>query len=376
MKILLPVLLAIIVFSCKDQKENNSDSSHSNFLELKYANGFSALYEDGHVWLTVNRPFQNAEHALKYVLVKKGNNIPKHDIDTQVIFIPIERIVCTSTTHIPLLDYINESESLVGFPTTDYISSLKTRELVDAGKVLDLGKDHSLNIERLLVSDPDLVMTYSVNSDIGYLNKIKESGISVVVNSEYLESHPLGRAEWIKFAALFYEKEKIADSVFREIEKEYLKIQSLVSETSKKPTVLSGVLYGDSWFLPAGQNYAARLFSDAGLTYLWEEEIGTGFIPLSFESVFSKAANADLWIGVASFSSLAEIQKADKRYVWFDAYKHQHVFSYNARIGARGGNEYLELGYLRPDLILKDLVKISHPELVPEHDLFFFKQLE
>jgi iron complex transport system substrate-binding protein len=372
----LTTILVLSLSSCVDPKKISEESDEANQLKLKYAEGFSAISEKDHIWLTVNKPYQNAQQTLNYLLVKKGAEIPLHSEDTQVIFIPINRIVCTSTTHIPLLDYLNESESLVGFPTTDYISSQKTRSLIDLDKVIDLGADHSLNLELLLSVSPELVMTYSINSDLGHLRKIKESGIPVVINAEYLEKHPLGRAEWIKFMSLFYGKEELADSVFNEIESAYLETQHRVVNIQDMPTVMSGVLYGDSWFLPGGDNYAARLFQDAGLKYLWDNEGSSGFVPLSFESVYSTAADADYWIGVASFSSLSELGDADKRYKWFSAYKNGQLYNYDARIGAKGGNEYLELGYLRPDLILKDLVKITRPELMPTHELFFFRQLE
>jgi iron complex transport system substrate-binding protein len=308
-------------------------------------------------------------------LVPKGEVPPARDEATQVITVPIENIVCTSTTHIPLLDYINETEKLIGFPTTDYISSEKMRKRIDQGKVKDLGIDKGMNIEMLYTLKPSLVMVYTMTKDLGQLKKIQELGIPVVINAEYLEKHPLGRAEWIKFMALFFGKEREADSVFAEIEKEYLTTQRLVSEVKTKPTVLSGIVYGDAWFMPGGQNYAAKLLKDAGCEYLWASDSTSGFLQLSFESVYATAKEAELWIGVGSFTKLADIKATEERYALFKPFKEQQVYSYDAREGAKGGSEFLELGYLRPDLILKDLVKIAHPELMPSYDLFFHKKL-
>jgi iron complex transport system substrate-binding protein len=196
------------------------------------------------------------------------------------------------------------------------------------------------------------------------------------LNAEYLEKHPLGRAEWIKFMALFFNKEKAADSIFAIIEKEYLDIQARAKTVDSKPSVLSGIVYGDTWFLPGGQNYAAVLLNDAGCNYLWKETSSNGFLELSFESVYEKAHDADLWIGVGSFSSLKEIEAADHRYTRFRPFKQKKVYTSNLKKGLKGGSEFLELGYLRPDIILKDLVKIAHPDLLPEHDLYFHKKLE
>ncbi len=361
------------LLSCSSKKDSATKSESISLT--KYAQGFKVTIVGNSKLVEVKQPYQNATSGYQYLLVPKGEVPPTHDETTQVITVPVENIVCTSTTHIPLLDYINETEKLIGFPTTDYISSEKMRKRIDQGKVKDLGIDKGMNIEMLYTLKPSLVMGYTMTKDLGQLKKIQELGIPVVINAEYLEKHPLGRAEWIKFMALFFGKEKEADSVFAEIEKEYLSTQQLVNEVKTKPTVLSGIVYGDAWFMPGGQNYAAKLLKDAGCEYLWASDSTSGFLQLSVESVYARAKEADLWIGVGSFKKLEEIKATEERYALFKPFKEQQVYSYDARKGAKGGSEFLELGYLRPDLILKDLVKIAHPELMPSYDLFFHKKL-
>lgn len=370
----LCLTILILNQSCINKKE--TEDTESITTELKYAVGFSVRNEGNVKHIIVTQPYPDATEGFHYLLVPKGEPTPPHDDKTQVIHIPIQKLVCTSTTHIPLLDYLDATDALIGFPTTDYVSSEKTRLRIDNGLVTDLGIDKGMNIELLFSIKPELVMSYTMTSDLGQSRKIKELGIPVVINAEYLEKHPLGRAEWIKFMALFLGKEKEADSVFSMIEKEYLTTQKLVKNVSKKPTVLSGIVYGDAWFMPAGKNYAARLLEDASTNYLWSDTESNGFLELSFESVYEKAKAADLWIGVGSFNSLEEIRAAESRYSLFKPFRDKQVYTYNARKGAKGGSEFLELGYLRPDLILKDLVKIAHPELLPDHTLFFHKQLE
>ncbi len=369
----LLIVAFLIVVACAPKKPSTNDKAET---ELKYATGFSVVMEGNIKRITVNYPYPGATEGYQYLLVPAGEPMPEHDDKTQVIRTPLQTIVCTSTTHIPLLDYLDETDALIGFPTTDYISSETMRKRIDAGRVTDLGIDKGMNLELLFSLKPELVMSYTMSSDLGQLKKIKELGIPVVINAEYLERHPLGRAEWIKFIALFFNKEKVADSVFNEIEKEYLAVQNLVSNNSQRPTVLSGIVYGDVWFMPAGKNYAAHLLQDAGTDYLWKDTDSNGFLELSFESVFEKAKEVDLWIGVGSFASLSEIEATESRYTMFKPFRDKQVYTYNARKGTKGGSEFLELGYLRPDLILKDLVKIAHPDLLPDHTLFFHKRLE
>src|SRR5688572_82776 len=378
MKYIFLFFLTFIVIGCaKKKSETNAAHNIASATSLHYASGFTVSYQSDNTKLVeVVYPFQGATSGYKYLLVPKGQTIPDHASDVRVIRIPITSIVCTSTTHIPLLDYLGETEKLVGFPSTDYISSEKARKLIARGKVQELGVDKGLNLERIAMLQPDMVMGYTMSSDYGQFKKVEELHVPVVLNAEYLEKHPLGRAEWIKFMSLFFNKEKEADSVFRVIEKNYLETRALVANVQKTPTVMIGIMYGDAWFLPGGQNYAAKLLADAGLHYLWRDDTSNGFLELSFESVYERARAADFWIGAGTFTTLQEIEYADHRYSGFKPMKQKNVYTYNARVGAKGGSEFLELGYLRPDIILKDLAKIAHPELLRDHTLYFHKRLE
>lgn len=377
MKTPIIFIFCLVLISCGQKKSDvKIVSAEESKTKLTYAEGFKVTYQNNTKLVEVTYPFQGATSGYKYLLVPKGDPVPEHDVDVRVIRIPLNSIVCTSTTHIPLLDYLDESDKLVGFPSMDYISSKKTRAFIDAGKVQELGVDKGLNLERLAMLKPDMVMGYTMSSDYGQFKKIEELGVPAVMNAEYLEKHPLGRAEWIKFMALFFNKEREADSVFQVIEKNYLNVRQQVDTVATKPTVLSGIVYGDTWFLPGGQNYASKLLKDAGCQYLWGDDSSNGYLELSFESVYEKANQGDLWIGVGSFGSLKEIEAADHRYKNFKAFEQKQVYTFDARKGAKGGSEFLELGYLRPDMILKDLVKIAHPELLPDYELFFHKRLE
>jgi iron complex transport system substrate-binding protein len=371
------LLVCIGLVACnKSQSDAPSVDSANAPITLRYAEGFSVRLEGRRKIVEVKHPFQGASTGLRYVLVQRDDTVDMPLDNAVRITVPLNSIVCTSTTHIPLLDYLGETEKLVGFPSPDYISSTRMRQHVDQGNVTDLGIDESLNIEKLAVVKPELVMGYMLSSDYSTFRNIEAMDIPVVINAEYLESHPLGRAEWIKFMALFFNKEREADSIFNMIEQSYLTAKAAVDQTSERPTVVSGIVYGDAWFLPGGNNYGAKLLKDAACQYLWADNSSTGFLQLSFEAVYAKAHDADLWIGVADLSSLHALSAADIRYERFDAFKSGSVYTYDAKKGAKGGNEYLELGYLRPDLILKDLIVIGHPGVLKDHALYFHRQLK
>lgn len=375
---ILFIVPVLFLLCCKEKSEEHKsvDQNVSRQTGLKYASGFKVSKIGNSKLLEVTYPFQGATSGFRYLLVPRGDSVPPHNEDTKIIYTPLDNIVCTSTTHIPLLDYIGETDKLIGFPTTDYISSEKMRERINAGQVTDLGVDKGINLERLAVLKPGVVMGYVMSSDYGQFKKMEELGIPVVINSEYLEKHPLGRAEWIKFMALFFNKENEADSVFQIIEKNYLDTKSLTDSLGNNPSVMSGIVYGDAWFLPGGQNYASKILKDAGCEYLWGDDASNGYLQLSFEKIFERAHRADIWVGTGQYKTLKELKAADNRYTKFTPFKNKNVYTDDARKGARGGSEFLELGYLRPDIILKDLVKIAHPELLPGHQLYFYKKLE
>lgn len=364
----------ILIFFVFTHCSKKSEEVYTPSDEIRYAKGFNIKREGKNTWVTVNYPYQGATTGYSYLLIPRGAKAPDHAADVKVVEVPIESIVCTSTTHIPHLDYLGVTDKLVGFPSTDYVSSEAARKRIDSGLVKDLGIDKGMNLELLYTLKASMVMGYTMSADIGQLKKIEEMGVPVVINGEYLERDPLGRAEWIKFTSLFFGKEKVADSVFNVIEKEYNTTREKLAAAEQKPSVLCGTVYGDAWFMPGGQNYASILLKDAGANYLWAADSTHGWLEISFESVYDKAKNADLWI-VGSFDTFDQLKAADQRYSMFKPFETKQIYNYNARKGAKGGNDFLELGYLRPDLILKDLAKITHPDLLPEHQLFFHSQL-
>jgi len=376
------LFLTITIFSAFFFSCETTNNSIDQERELKYqkriefAKGFTIEGYENYKKLEVRTPYQGAESGFSYYLVQKGDEVPEEILGERIISIPLSNIVCTSTTHIPLLEYIGEGSALKGFPNVDYISSSTMRDRINQGLVTDLGSEMSLNFELLLSIHPEIVMGYLMTGDLGQLGKIEKMDIPIVINAEYLEEHPLGRAEWIKFMGAFFNKEKEADSVFSFIKQNYFSTMERISSAPGKPHVLSGVVYGDTWFMPGGNNYASRLIADAAGKYLWGEDSSSGFLELSFESVYEHAVDAEYWIGVASYSSLNALEEGDGRYANFQAFQKGNIYSYNKRIGEKGGNEYLELGYLRPDIILNDLVAILHPEYAADHELYFFMKLE
>jgi ABC-type Fe3+-hydroxamate transport system, periplasmic component len=233
-----------------------------------------------------------------------------------------------------------------------------------------------VNVEQALDLNPDLIMTYGVgNPEFDAHPKLLEAGLKVVLNSEYMESTPLGRAEWIKFTAAFFNQEMAANKAYAAIANRYREIAAKAREVANKPTVLANAPFRGTWYMPGGKSYVAQLLADAGATYLWADDTSSGSQPLSFEEVFERAQNADFWLNPGSAKSLSELQQIDERFSQFTAFQKGNVFNNNKRLNENGGNDYWETGVTNPHLILADLIKILHPELLPDHELFFYQQL-
>ena len=368
------LLLVIFSFSCKKEilKETTAPISKST---IKYAKGFDIVFVNGLKKLMLKTGYQNATTIFEYLILNK--TAKKASLNNQTIQVPIKEIVVTSTTHIPMVELLNEESSIVGFPHTTYISSEKTRALIDAGKIKEIGKESSLNTEILLDLQPELVVGYSITSADKSLTTVQKSGISVIYNGDWLEETPLGRAEWIKFFGVLYNKEKQADSIFNAIETNYLKAKKIALKATVKPTILSGAIMSkDIWNLPAGESFVAQFLKDANLNYLWKDSKGKGSLSLSFESVFDTGRNADFWIAPGYFSSKEQLLQSNQIYAEFTAFKNDRIYTPSTKKGKTGGVLYYELAPTRPDLVLKDIIKITHPNLLTNYELTFFEKMQ
>lgn len=365
----------VLLVSCNQHKKTKEIEIKSKAL-IKYAKGFDLEEFDDYYIVTVKRPYQGSKNDLRYTLVKNSNAKIK-DLNTgAIIQIPVKKVMATSTTHIPMIEILNEENSLVGFPNLNYISSLKTRQLIDKGIIKEIGMDANLNTEVVLDIDPDLIIGFSVNATNKSLDALKRMGVSVIYNGAWLEETPLGRAEWLKFFGVLYDKKELADSLFNKIEQDYNKIKEIAHDRGTKSSILAGSMFKDIWNLPAGESFVAQIFKDANTNYLWKDSKGSGSLHLNFESVLDKAQMADLWIDSGSYTSKEQLLNSNDLYAEFNAFKTNNIYTFSKTKGPTGGTIYYELGALRPDLILKDIIKICHPELLPEYSMTFFDKME
>lgn len=372
-KIVLPFLF-LIIYSCKT--ETKSDTAISTEDTVRYAKGFSIQNYKGYSVVTVKNPWPKATKTYRYILQKKEGIVPDSLKQNIIISVPIKTIVVTSTTHIPSLEMLNKVNTLVGFPHCDYISSDKVRARIDAGKVKELGNNQDLNTEVILDLQPNVIIGYGIDNNNPTLDNLQKSGLKVMLNGDWNEETALGKAEWIKFFGALYDQQKEAEELFTKIERDFLKTIEIAKLAKTTPTILVGDMFEDRWYLPKGTSWGSLLLKQANGNYLWQETSGTGSLSLSFETVFEKAKNAELWITSGQFSTLKEMTDMNPHYAKFDAFANKNVYTFSRKKGKMGGILYYELAPNRPDLVLKDLVKILHPELLSGYKPFFFEKLQ
>ena len=392
MKHLLLLLIICFTLSCKEDKglsrmlppidtedSNGLTDIDTNLTTLKYAEGFSAITIGNHKLLTIKSPWPKSEKEFKYVLIsaeEAAKTTFSKDQYDGIIITPIKKLVATSTTHIPALELLGVEETLIGFPGTNYVSSKKTRTRIDNGSVRELGKNEGINTEVLLELRPDLVVAFGVDGTNKSMETIQKANIPVIYNGDWVEKSPLAKAEWIKFFGILYNKEKEADSIFNQIETSYLEAKKIASKANSKPTVLCGAMYKDVWYLPNGTSAEAQFLNDANANYLWSDTKDKGSIALSFEAVFDKAKTTDLWLSPSYYSSYEALEKSNSHYKEFSAFQDKNIYTFANTTGTSGGVTYYELGMARPDLVLKDMIKICHPELLQDYETTFFKPLQ
>ena len=187
--------------------------------------------------IDVFNPWENASgFSYSYWLVPKTMDVPDSLASKRIIRTPAERVVCLSTTHIGFLHKLGMEDAIVGVSGKQYVSNEKVRANIEAGIVQDVGYDQNLNYELLLNLKPDLVMAYGVGSEVAsYLSKLKDLGIPVAINAEYLEETPLGRAEWLNFVGAFFNREEDAERIFAETVEEYRQLKQRALALEKKP---------------------------------------------------------------------------------------------------------------------------------------------
>lgn len=344
---------------------------------IKYAKGFNIVYYKSFKQVNIYNYEGTRVDTAQYLLIKRGGAIPDGFPHAQVIETPIRSIIGMSSMHVALIDFAESDALLTGLGNVKYASSATVRKYITAGKIKEVGQESNLNNEMVLTMHPDVIMAVgNVNAKINRFRILTDAGIPVIQNSEFLESTPLGRAEWVKLMGVLVGKEELVNKKFDDLETEYNRLAQLSKKATSRPHVITTMPVKGTWYVPEGNSYLTHFIQDAGGSSKWADVKGIGTLPLSFEVVAPEALQADFWLNIGYVNNKQEMVARDSRFADFKPFKTGNVYNYNKKVNEAGANDYWESGAVNPHIVLSDLIRIIHPELLPKHELVYYKQLK
>ncbi len=354
-----------------------ADSVHfPHKVQAEYARGFRISYHKNHKLFEIIKPFQDQVDTLRYALVPRELSDVVQVKGAEEIAIPIKSLMATSATHIGLADMLGAIDIITGMAGADYVYNKKVRQGIEDGNIVSLPQGE-LNKEEVLSLDPDLMMiSGGQSSQFDNYKVLMDSDINVMVNSEWLETTPLGKAEWVKVLAALLNKEKLANEKFGQVAEEYNRLRAKVDTVEGKPMVINNMPYKGAWFVSGGDSFTAQFLKDAGANYPWYDEHDTGGLRKDFEVVYEVGLEADIWINPGTAETKEDILAKDSRFKDFNPYKTGEIYNNNRRTNESGGNDYWESGVVHPEVLLADYIKIFHPDVLPEHTLYYYQKVE
>ncbi len=346
-------------------------------VKITHAENLSVEYHNHYKVVTIATPWPGATEPIRYALVQCGTPAPEGFTPETIIEVPVRTIVTLSTTYLPFLDELGLLDRLVAVDDTTYVSNPKVLQMAAEGKLATLGYGAGINVEKALELKPDLIMAYGSGAPEYDAHPVLiKAGLKVAINAEWMDTSPLGRAEWGKYIALFFNKEAEAEALFAKTVQKYTELSKLAASVTERPTVFANTPYQGTWYMPGGRSYVATFFKDAGANYLWADDTSSGSLSLSFEAVFERAKEADYWLNIGFYATLNDLKAADPRFAEFAAFQKGNVWNNDAKVTPQGGNDYFETAVAHPELVLADLIKIFHPELLPDHTLIYYRHVE
>lgn len=370
-QILLCILLSAAVCStgCRSTQSNRPETADS----IAYATGFRFISGPDYTIVEVTNPWVEGALLERYVLVPDSVTLPEQLPVGTLIRTPLKRVVVCTSIHCNVLAAIDIRKQIAGVCGSQYIKLDFIHQGLLDGRIIDLGNSARPDAERLIELAPDALFVSSVNNPSAF-EKFRHAGIPVIECADYMETHPLGRSEWLRFYGLLFQCQVRADSLFHTTAKAYNAVKQAVSEVGIHPKMLSETKMGSAWYVPGGRSYMARLYLDAGADYPWSDTPESGSLPLSPEAVLERAGDADIWlIKYNSPDEMTYEKLADEQMIYslFRPFRTRHIYGCNT-----AHNYFYEDLIVHPDWILQDLTHIFHPELLPDYSLRYFLPLK
>lgn len=374
----LCIVHCALITACSPHRthpDNLSDFSQSLYSPTE-ASGFSITGKEGSesTLITVSDPWQGADSVASRLFIARAGDEAPLAFSGQVLDGEAKRIAVTSSTHVAMLDALGAADRIVAVSGIGYITNPEIRKR--KADIADIGYEGNFDYEALLAADPDIVLLYGVNGASSMEGKLRELQIPYVYIGDYVEESPLGKAEWmVPISEIIGEREN-GERQFSRIAERYNALREKVADTViDAPSVMLNVPYGDSWFMPSASSYMARLIKDAGADYVYTKDTGSSSMPVDLEEAYRLASQADFWLNTDQVESLSMLAEKCQKFKDTRVMRNGYVYNNTLRATPAGGNDFYESAVVNPDILLRDLVAIFHPEIASD-SLFYYKKLK
>lgn len=354
-----------------DAKEEEVSTSVAERITPLYAQGFKVTYTDNGCLLEIQDPQREESRIFKYMLVDRGAEVEAPDGYVK-LEVPVKSVICMTSLQLSSFIKLDELDKVVGVTSTRHLFNEEINRRLKEGLTHKIGIEGNFDNEVIMGVNPNVILISPFKR--GGYDAIKDVGIPLIPHLGYKEMTPLGQAEWIKFVGLIIGETEKANRLFSEIESRYNELKKLAETVKDRPVVFSGELRGGNWYAVGGKSFLAQLFKDAGADYFLKDDEHSGGVTLDFETVYSQASKAKYWRIVNSYNgtfSYDALKDEDARYADFDAFKNKGVVYCNMR-----EVPFYESMPTHPEVVLSDLIKIFHPQLLPEdYEPVFYRLL-
>lgn len=370
------VAITLLLGGCVNRGSHSLEDYQIDLYTPHYASGFKILAAENasSSIIEIRDPWQGAKDVATRLFISRDGESAPSNFDGQTITERAARIVCMSSTQIAMLDAMNCAQCVVGVSGIDFISN----EYVTSHResIGDVGYDSNINYELIIALNPDIVLIYGMNGASAMEAKLRELDIPFAYIGEYLEESPLGKAEWMVAVAEIVGKREEGEAIFSKIPAQYNALKQSAKEVTSRPKVMINTPYGDSWVMAPQGSYMAQLIADAGGQYIYAESHNTTRSEsIDIEQAYLMASNADLWINLGTINSLAELKSQLPKFADIPCMVQGEIYNSTKRRNPSGGNDYWESGVVNPDIVIRDLITIFHPELATD-SLVYYKKLE
>ena len=365
--------LALLLSACGGRGKAFSVSAGGDTLTLRYAENLTLVDYPGYTVATLRNPWDTLKTLHTYILVPRHTDLPSGLPEGTVVRTPLSKAVVYSSVHCGLLYELGAEDAIGGVCDLKYIKLPAVHRDVAEGRTADCGDGMNPDTERIIDLRPDAILLSPFENSGGY-GRVEKLGVPLIECADYMETSPLGRAEWMRFYGRLFGAAPQADSLFARVDSSYNRLKFRAALSSVRLSVLCELKSGSAWYVPGGHSTTGRLLADACGDYAFAYDRHSGSVPLSFETVFEKAGEADVWL--IKYNRTHDMTYADLRadfagYAGFKAFKERRIYGCNT-----GKCAFYEETPFHPDRLLADLIRILHPETGSADKLRYYQKLE